>query len=173
MVADWRPKFESMCNSRDGRTLIVGSRIFPTREDRRLRYADAVGIDADIGPGVDVVHDMESPLPAELKFAHVECTSVLEHCPRPWKVAAVIEDAMIQGGTLLLSVPFVWRWHGYPSDYFRFTADGVRVLFPRIEWDLLMYAGETLTEDHDLQVRDQEKHRFLPRCEVYGFGRRV
>ena len=35
----------------------------------------------------------------------------------------------------MLSVPFAWKFHGYPSDYWRFTREGVKKLFPRIDWD--------------------------------------
>jgi len=39
------------------------------------------------------------------------------------------------GGKVVLSVPFAWKFHGYPSDYWRFTREGVKKLFPRIDWD--------------------------------------
>jgi hypothetical protein len=157
---------------RKGRTLIVGSKLNPDREDRRKRYSDAVGLDMQEGEGVDLVHDLENPLPGE-PFAHVECMSVLEHCRRPWVVAHNIEEAMRKGSTLFLSVPFVWRWHGYPNDYFRFTADGVKSLFPRIEWAHMMYATDKLLRTSHLKVDRDTPHPRLPRCEVLGFGRRV
>jgi hypothetical protein len=174
MAVDWRPEFERRyVPPIRGRVLIVGSKVFPTRDDRRKAHADAFGVDAEAGDGVDLVHDMEQPLPESVgKFAHVECTSVLEHCPQPWMVAAVVEDALIEGGTILLSVPFVWPWHGYPADYFRFTAEGVQALFPRIEWESLIYAGETMSADHSLKAIKPGRLRYFPRCEVFGFGRK-
>jgi hypothetical protein len=39
------------------------------------------------------------------------------------------------GGYLLVGVPFSWQIHAYPSDYWRFTADGIRVLFPGFQFD--------------------------------------
>lgn len=175
MAVDWRPEFErKYVRPSRGRVLIVGSKIFPTREDRRKAHADAFGVDAEAGEGVDLVHDLEQQLPESIgKFAHVECTSVLEHCPRPWRVAEVVEDAMEVGGTILISVPFVWPWHGYPSDHFRFTAEGVQSIFPRIEWETLIYASESMTPDHSLRAIKPERLRYFPRCEVFGFGRRT
>lgn len=154
-----------------GSTLIVGSLLNGEREDRRKLYPHAIGLDMQGGPGVDIVHNLEAPL--RLKFAHVECISVLEHCRKPWVVASNIEDAMNVGSTIHLSVPFAWRWHGYPSDYFRFTADGIRELFPRIDWHRLMYASDRLSVKHLLHVRKDGNHPLLPRCEVMGFGRRL
>ena len=34
-----------------------------------------------------------------------------------------------------LSVPFAWKFHGYPSDYWRFTREGVLKLFPGIVFE--------------------------------------
>jgi len=157
-----------------GLTLIVGSLLNGERQDRRKLYPPgmAFGVDMQAGDGVDLVHNLEDPL-VGFRFAHVECVSVLEHCRKPWVVAANIEDAMLTGGTIFLSVPFAWRWHGYPSDYFRFTADGIRELFPRIDWRRLMYASDRLSVKHLLHVRKDGTHPLLPRCEVMGFGRRL
>jgi hypothetical protein len=157
-----------------GRTLIVGSRIYATRTDRRKLYSDVVGIDMLDGPGVDWMHDLETPLTVHenMRFAHVECRSVLEHSRRPWLLAANIERLMAPGATLDLSVPFVWKVHAYPSDYWRFTIEAVRELFPDIEWQALMYATERSLSKGD---RKSEKAAidgqvFLARSEVLGFG---
>lgn len=157
-----------------GPVLIVGSKLNPGRTDRRTLYPDAMGLDMQPGEGVDIVHDLEAPMLRHVAaFAHVECFSVLEHCRRPWLVARNIEFAMQPGGTLYLSVPFVWRWHGYPSDYFRFTADGVRQLFPGIQWERIGYATDRFRPDPFLKVRKDGGHPFIPKCEVVGYGRRV
>lgn len=156
---------------KDGPTLIVGSRIYGEREDRRRRFAHAVGIDMLEGPGVDRVLDMEEPLPADFgRFAHVECCSVLEHSKRPWLLAANVEEALERGGTLYLSAPWVWRVHEYPGDYYRFSDQAVRALFPRIRWEKLCYASDRLRPDHYVKAREIDGHPFLPRTEVVGFG---
>lgn len=126
---------EHQAFSRKGRTLIVGSHVYEGREDDRARYKQAVGVDMIPGPGVDVVHDMEEPPPSGLgTFAHAECFSVLEHSRRPWLLAANIERLLESGGTLWVTVPWMWRRHGYPSDYFRFTTEGIKAIFPGIHW---------------------------------------
>ena len=166
---------------REGRTLIVGSKIFGQREDRRLRYRDAVGVDMQAGDGVDVVVDLEDEDEISFAdlgpFAHIECLSVLEHSRRPWLLAENMQRLLEPGGTIFLSVPFVWRFHGYPNDYFRFTAEGVRALFPLIRWEQLQYASDRLRPDHYLpgleKAAGNSGHPHLPRCEVMGFGARA
>jgi hypothetical protein len=153
-----------------GRTLIVGSKVYPGKDDRRLRYNDVLGVDMLDGAGVDQVINLEDGLP-EGKFSHVECRSVLEHSPRPWLLAANLELVLEQGGTIHFSAPFVWRIHGYPSDYFRYTAHGVRALFPNIRWEPLLYGNDCLREDMDAQgKKNRKKFPMMLRTEVLGFG---
>ena len=38
-------------------------------------------------------------------------------------------------GKICLSVPFSWKFHGFPSDYWRFTPEGVEKLFPKLEFN--------------------------------------
>jgi hypothetical protein len=84
--------------------------------------------------------------------------------------ADTIEKAMRKDATLLLSVPFIWREHGYPSDYFRFTINAVEVLFPSIDWIELDYydsKGSRVSKPAGINLGDQ---KYLERCEVVGFG---
>lgn len=152
-----------------GRSLIVGSRVYPGREDRRYLYAVAEGWDVIDGDGVDRVVDLEQDLPPDAgQFDHIECISVLEHSRAPWLLAGNIQRLLSPGGTLHLTVPFVWRFHAYPSDYWRFTAEGVRLLFPLIVWLELIYANESLKDT--VQAREVGEWPYFPRTEVYGLG---
>jgi SAM-dependent methyltransferase len=128
---------------RVGRTLVVGSKCYGTKPDRRLLYKDAIGLDLSRGEGVDVVHDMEEPLPKELgQFDHIDCVSVLEHVQRPWLMAKNIERALAPGGSLLICVPWSWRVHDYPGDFWRISAEALPILFPRIRWRVRKYLVE-------------------------------
>lgn len=159
-----------------GRTLIVGSKLFGDREDRRKRYPDALGVDMQDGDGVDIVANLEDALPDDLgRFDHVECMSVLEHSRRPWLLAANLQKLMRKGATIYLTVPFVWRVHDYPSDYWRFTQDGIRALFPGITWHRMANASDVLKLNDmvpAVQVGDGE-HPYLARTEVLAFGVRA
>lgn len=155
---------------RYGRTLVVGSRVYAGREDRRALYASAEGWDALPGDGVDRVIDMEKEMPAGEQFAHVECVSVLEHTRRPWLLARNIEQLLCVGGTLYLTVPFVWRVHSYPDDFWRFTAAGVRALFSCIDWVKVMYSHTGLTEDVKSPAVQVHDYPYLARTQVCAFG---
>jgi hypothetical protein len=124
-----------------GRTLVVGSKSYNGKQDRRELYGDAIGVDLFEGDGVDLVHDMEQPLDIGL-FDHIDCVSVLEHVRRPWRMASTIESAMELHATILVSVPFVWRLHAYPSDFWRMSAEALEVLFPSIHWMHSAYLAE-------------------------------
>ncbi len=122
--------------------LEVGSRDYGNSPNYRelLAIRDYVGIDLGPGERVDVVLDLtwdadavDEALNGE-RFNTVICQSVLEHCANPFQMCANIDRLLRPSGILFISVPFAWRIHGYPSDYWRFTPDGVKVLFPRVEF---------------------------------------
>lgn len=174
-MQDFAPEaFEALhVKPRAGRTLICGSFVTPGKVDRRMRYPDAVGVDMRAGMGVDVVADLEEPQPQLGQFDHVECCSVLEHSRRPWLLAEQLQERMSVGATLHVSAPFIWREHQHPADYYRFTLDGIRVLFPRIEWRVLMYGAEKLVHGEKTPGTKIEGFPFYARCESFGFGVRV
>ncbi|HEY1326265.1 MAG TPA: hypothetical protein VGI14_04960 [Casimicrobiaceae bacterium] len=152
-----------------GRVLIAGSRLYQNKPDRRLLHADAVGVDMADGPGVNVVADLETEQIGA--FAHIECMSVLEHAKRPWKIAANLERMMVKGGTIYITAPFVWKLHGYPDDYWRFTINGIKQLFQKISWEAEAYAihGDLL---QDLPFIRHDDWPHAPVTETCLFGRR-
>lgn len=163
-------RFASKWPPRKGRVLVVGSKVYGKKQDRRELYKKAVGLDLFPGEGVDIVHDLESPLPDELgKFAHVDCVSVLEHVKRPWLMAANIEAALVENGTLLICVPFVWRVHAYPGDYWRMTTEALEVLFPNIQWHSRKYLVEGQQRNLVRGKRDPEG-QWMQRAELAAAG---
>ncbi|MDP2141281.1 MAG: hypothetical protein Q8L20_10765 [Gammaproteobacteria bacterium] len=156
---------------RPGRTLVSGSKIYEGRSDRRDLYGNAIGVDMLEGDGVDHVHNLEARLPGELgKFDHVDCCSVLEHSSRPWEVASTLQECLVEEGTMLLSVPFIWRVHAYPNDYWRFTPEALDVLFPQIRWleKTLLSSGRKVKRQP--AMNDRWGNRWLCRTEVIAFG---
>ena len=128
----------------DGPFLEVGSRDYGSTQNLRPLFfgkGDYVGVDLFDGPGVDCVVDLTSDfaridkaLEGE-RFGTIFCLSVLEHCAQPFRMAENLTRLLKPGGTLCISAPFAWKYHGYPSDYWRFTHEGIKVLFPQIQFD--------------------------------------
>ncbi len=52
-----------------------------------------------------------------------------------------------------MSVPWVWRYHAYPDDYFRFSWRGIISLFPEFDWQKIYYS--TLVPGEFIEVNDK------------------
>lgn len=147
----------------DGPVLEVGSKQYGSTSSFRDFYrGEYVGIDAEAGDGVDEVHDLVNGSTFrrevhEEKFALAICCSVLEHVSEPWRAAANITRLVRRGGKLYISVPWVWRWHGYPSDYWRFSWKGIEVLFPEFAWEKPIYSGNVPGEFTDAEPGVDDK----------------
>ncbi|WP_372786475.1 class I SAM-dependent methyltransferase [Phenylobacterium sp.] len=142
-----------------GSILEIGSKDYGSTSSFRQFYPDCpyVGIDMEAGAGVDQVIDLAKgigDLPED-HFALIVCCSVLEHVEKPWKMAENITRLMAKGGTLFISVPWVWRYHAYPDDYFRFSFRGVVSLFPDLEWATPHYS--TTVEGEFVEITEDNK----------------
>jgi hypothetical protein len=123
--------------------LEVGSKDYGTTPDFRSLFPGAryVGVDMAAGKGVDVVADLTGDFAAVdralngARFGTVICFSVLEHCRNPFRLGETITRLADDGAVVLVSVPFSWQIHAYPSDYWRFTAEGVKEIFPAFDFD--------------------------------------
>ncbi len=83
-------------------------------------------------PKVDILADLNKPLPiADCAADCVVSLQVLEHLCEP---AVMISEAiriLKPGGALVLTVPWQWRVHEEPFDFFRFTPYALRYLLQR------------------------------------------
>jgi hypothetical protein len=128
-----------------GPYLEAGSKNYGNTQDLRAVFrgrGEYVGADIEPGPGVNVVLDFTRPFAevdsqlARRRFGTIFCLSVLEHCKQPFAMAANLTQLLQPGGKLCIAVPFVYQLHDYPADYWRFTHEGVKILFPRLQFDL-------------------------------------
>lgn len=89
-----------------------------TRTDLYYRNENTVKLDAC------------EPFPFEDDaFDIVFTRNVLEHLYAPWKTARECVRVCKPGGLNIHAAPFAWRYHGVPNDYFRFTHQGMEILF--------------------------------------------
>lgn len=138
---------KSLVDKIKGPVLEIGSKRYgppPTFYNYRTLLPgniEYVGIDVSEGDGVDVALDMtkdidiiKEKLTIE-KFRTVICMSVMEHVENITAFAKNLDILMEPGAMLIVSVPFVWRVHAYPDDYWRFTPKAIKYLYPNVLFD--------------------------------------
>ena len=130
-------RFAGLANDRgghDGRLLQIGARTPRDTEampPRRLLQGRVIGLDIHPGLNVDVVGDAHG-LSRFLREGSVDAVlsaSVLEHLQAPWLLAAEINRVLKPGGLVYHQVPGAWPAHAQPNDFWRISAEGLRVLF--------------------------------------------
>jgi len=175
----------------DGAILEIGSKDYGSTVSFRKHVAhkEYIGLDMASGTGVDVVGDLSKGL-CGLKEGHFDmiiCCSVLEHVEKPWVMAQNITRLIKPNGRLYMSVPWVWKYHAYPDDYFRFSWRGIESLFDALHWEHRYYSTNVLGElveitdaqkDLDntmavlVEVSTGGKRKYLPYLMVNMLGRK-
>lgn len=150
-----------------GPFLEVGSKNYGSTQDLRGLFAKRdkyIGVDMESGLGVDMVLDLTEDfkiIDAKLggqRFGTIFCLSVLEHCENPFKMADNMTLLLKEGGQICIAAPFSWKIHAYPNDYWRFTPEGIKKLFPKVEFDLSQGLAATSKEE-EFQKLDEEFSR--------------
>lgn len=90
-----------------------------------------VNVDIHPGANVDVAGDVHglSRLFRSGSFVGAISAALLEHVVAPWLVAAELNAVLATGALVLQIAPTTWPEHASPNDFWRFTADGLAVLF--------------------------------------------
>jgi len=83
------------------------------------------------GEDVDVIADAHelSRSFGESSFDVIIACSLFEHLERPWIVAEEILKTLKPGGIFFIQTHQTFPVHGFPNDYFRYTREGLMVLF--------------------------------------------
>jgi hypothetical protein len=90
---------------------------------------DFIGTDLFAGPGVDRIEDLRSLGFGDGEVGTAFCLDTLEHCADPIAAGRELRRVVSEdGGVCLISSVMLMGIHAYPSDYWRFTPDGLRVL---------------------------------------------
>jgi len=119
----------------DGQSELINLRgLFPNA-------AEYTGIDIRQGPGVDRVASVEKLPFADASFGCVLAFNTFEHVQRFWIGFEEVFRVLKPDGVLLMSVPFHFRIHNHPSDYWRFTPEALDVLLDRYAMRLVGWHG--------------------------------
>lgn len=100
--------------------------------------SEYVGVDALDSPSADLWGRAEELPVDDASFDVVLCTQVLEHCAEPSRAVAELRRVTAPGGRVLASTHGVQVYHPSPNDYFRWTHEGLRLLFDQAgDWSSL------------------------------------
>lgn len=159
-VTDW---IEENLKHVGATALEVGSRRYKDHSfldlrkllEKNTRDVSIVGCDLTAGDNVDIVVDLTLPMEdvgkamAYKKFDTIFCVSVLEHIPNVFSASKNITSLLNPGGAIYISVPFVFRYHGYPGDLWRFTPEAVKCLFSEIDFKDFQNSSVSTLEQGD------------------------
>lgn len=122
------------------------------------------GIDGRMGPGVDVIWDIETgplSLIGAAPFDVVVSTEMLEHTPHPWRAVENMAASLTPRGWLILTTRGPgFGLHDHPDDFYRFTMSSLLVLFEEAGLEVV----QLVPDPAGLQGKDYEG--------VFGTGRR-
>jgi len=165
--------------------LEIGSKDYGNTVRFRDLFDDAsyTGVDLEAGTNVDLVMNLEDGV-GDLRsktFDLIILCSVLEHASRPWDLAKNTQKLLSTDGVLMSCHPWVWRYHQYPDDYFRFSFSGIKTIFNEITfWSPNMYAtnqtGKFLDAESNKNIDDlsafisPEGQKYLPYLETMLLG---
>ena len=100
-----------------------------------------IGTDMRDGYGVDQVENVQSLSFDDNSMGTVIAMNVFEHVEKFWLGFNEIQRVLRPDGVALISCPFYFHIHDYPSDYWRFTPEALDSLFDTAPVKILGWHG--------------------------------
>lgn len=150
------------CIENPRKILEIGSRQAVNQNDiadlrEIFKSSKFIGLDMQKGPGVDVVASAENlPFPNN-SFDLIYCLETLEHAEKPYLICAEIERVLKPNGLAIVSSQQNFPIHMHPSDYFRYTPFGMKILFPKLTSKLVF----SISPPFDQEVKLNPQHVVL------------
>jgi SAM-dependent methyltransferase len=101
-----------------------------------------IGTDFREGPGVDRVEDLRHLGFADGEVGTALCLDTLEHCADPIRACAELHRVVADGGVCVITSVMLIGIHAHPSDYWRFTPEGFRLLLEDFEHSDVAFMGD-------------------------------
>lgn len=98
----------------------------------RLPNASYLNLDLEEGsvPDKTIVCDITKKIPLRSNSVNfIYSNNCFEHVNAPWLAARELVRILKPGGYIFVSVPWAWRYHPVPIDYWRFSPDALVYLF--------------------------------------------
>jgi len=140
-------RFAQELNRRRGVVVEIGARLVsPGAQGLRGWFPDVeryIGVDVHPSPNVDVVGDAHrlASLVGTEAVDGVFSISVLEHLTLPWVAAGEINRVLRDGGWVFHLTHQTWPVHEQPNDFWRFSDEGLKVLFGPLTGFTVVEAG--------------------------------
>ncbi len=133
---------ERLPASRSGLLVDYGCGNMPYRLLFEPRLESYIGCDFPNNKRADRVLDDCLRLPVEDSVAdYVLSTQVLEHVADPGLYLTECQRVLKEDGLLILSTHGVWRYHPDPSDFWRWTSEGLRKILTGSGFEIVRFRG--------------------------------
>jgi ubiquinone/menaquinone biosynthesis C-methylase UbiE len=137
----------------------------PYRELFAGKFKRHVGVDIEGNPEAELVLGPEGQIPAAAdSFDCVLSSQVLEHVPDPAGYLKESFRVLRPGGSLVLSTHGVWQYHPDPTDFWRWTHDGLLLQIRRAGFEISQVESVGGPESAALQRWQDATFERLPRA---------
>ena len=107
------------------RQLGPDAKILDLGAGNRRHAANAINLEIEATPEVDIVADGHLLPFKDNAFDAVISEAVLEHVHSPTRIVSEIHRVLKPGGYICIAVPFLQGYHASPHDYQRWTVPGI------------------------------------------------
>jgi SAM-dependent methyltransferase len=120
-----------------GKTLDIGGGRSKYRNLIAPHVSEYLVSDLYPAPGVDFIEDARALGQRADTYETVLSFQVLEHIDDTQAVVREIYRVLKPGGKTIVTVPFIAAEHGHPSDFHRFTVEGLRWYFEKANFKII------------------------------------
>lgn len=132
------------------------------------KFSKYVGADLAGNPEADVLIDAEGKIQClDSSFDCVLSSQVLEHVSSPQRYLGEAWRVLRPGGSLILSTHGIWPYHPDPTDFWRWTVDGLQAEIRKARFEIVNVQGVMGLETASLQLFQDSLYDRVP-----GFARR-